>query len=67
MRRFLTQNSLSVVFLVLFLAALSGQAVAGRADFNDQQVSHGDPEISLSRYVVSSDFGNAVMENWQSE
>jgi len=67
MRRFLTQNSLSVVFLVLFLAALSGQAVAGHADFNDQQVRHGDSEISLSRYVVSSDFGNAVMENWQSE
>ena len=67
MRRFLKENSLSVVFLALFLAALSGQAVAGQADFNDQQVSHGDPEISLSRYVVSSDFGNAVMENWQAE
>ena len=23
--------------------------------------------MPLSRYVVSSDFGNAVMENWQSE
>jgi hypothetical protein len=67
MRRFLKQNSLSVVFLVLFLAALSGQAIAGHADFNEEQLRHGDPEISLSRYVVSSDFGNAVMENWQSE
>jgi hypothetical protein len=67
MRRFLRQNSLTIVFLVLFLAALSGQALAGHADFNEQQVRHGDPEISLSRYVVSSDFGNAVMENWQSE
>jgi hypothetical protein len=67
MRRFLKQNSLSIVFLVMFLAALSGQAVAGHADFNEEQVRHGDPEISLSRYVVSSEFGNAVMENWQSE
>ena len=67
MRRFLTQNSLSIVFLVLFLGAVVGQAVAGHADFNEEQVRHGDPEISLSRYVVSSEFGTAVMENWQSE
>ena len=67
MRRFIKHNSLSIAFLVLFLAALTGQAFAGHADFNDEQIRHGDPEISLSRYVVSSEFGNAVMENWQSE
>jgi hypothetical protein len=67
MRRFLKTNSLSIVFLVLFLAALSGQALAGHADFNEEQVRHGDPEITLSRYLVSSEFGTAVMENWQSE
>jgi hypothetical protein len=67
MRRVLRENSLSIVFLVLFLAALSGQAIAGHADFNEQQVRHGDPAISLGRYVVSSDFGNGVLENWQSE
>jgi hypothetical protein len=67
MRLFFKHNGLSIVFLVLFLAALSGQAIAGRADFNEEQVRHGDPEISLPRYVVSSEFGNAVMENWQSE
>ena len=67
MRRFLKENSLSIVFLALFLAALVGQAIAGHADFNDNAVSHGDPTISLGRYVVSSDFGAAVMENWQSE
>jgi hypothetical protein len=67
MRRFLRDNGLSIVFLLLFLAALTGQAVAGHADFNEDQVRHGDPEITLSRYLVSSEFGNAVMENWQSE
>jgi Domain of unknown function (DUF6766) len=67
MRRFLKENSLSIVFLVLFLAALSGQAIAGHADFNEEQVRHGDPEISLLRYVVSSDYGTSVLENWQSE
>jgi hypothetical protein len=67
MRRLLKENSLSIVFLLLFLAAITGQAIAGHADFNEEQVRHGDPEISLGRYVVSSDFGVAVMENWQSE
>jgi hypothetical protein len=67
MRRFLRENSLSIVFLLMFLAALCGQAVAGHADFNEQQVRHGDPAISMGRYLVSSDFGTAVMENWQSE
>jgi hypothetical protein len=67
MRRFLRDNSLSIVFLALFLAALCGQAIAGHADLNEDQLRHGDPEMSLLRYVVSSEFGTAVMENWQSE
>jgi hypothetical protein len=67
MRRHLKQNSLSIVFLVLFLAALAGQAIAGHADFNEQQVAHGDPTMTMGRYVVSSEFAVDVMENWQSE
>jgi hypothetical protein len=67
MRRFLRENSLSIVFLALFLAALGGQAIAGHADFNDAADRHGDPHMSLARYLVSSEFGTAVMENWQSE
>jgi hypothetical protein len=67
MRLFLKHNGLSLTFLGLFLGALAGQAFAGHADFNEDQVRHGDPEISLARYVVSSEFGTAVMENWQSE
>jgi hypothetical protein len=52
---------------VLFLGALVGQAFAGHADFNEDQLRHGDPTMSLGRYVVSSHFGVAVLENWQSE
>jgi hypothetical protein len=65
--RFLKQNSLSIVFLVLFLGAITGQAFAGHADFNEDQLRHGDPTMSMGRYLVSSEFGVAVMENWQSE
>jgi hypothetical protein len=66
-RVFLKHNGLSVCFFVLFLGAIGMQAVAGHADFNEDQDRHGDPHISLGRYVVSSDFGTAVLENWQSE
>jgi hypothetical protein len=66
-RAFVKHNSLSLAFLGLFLAALVLQAVAGQADFNEDQDRHGDPRISFARYVTSSEFGTAVMENWQSE
>jgi hypothetical protein len=66
-RRFLKENGLSVFFGVILLAALVGQAIAGHDVYNEEQLEHGDEPISLGRYVVSSAFGRAVMENWQSE
>jgi hypothetical protein len=65
--RFVRDNGLSLFFLTLFLLALVGQAIAGQADYNNDQVAHGQETISFWRYVVSSSFGQAVMENWQSE
>jgi hypothetical protein len=67
MRPFIRNNSLSLVFLGLFLAAVVFQSIAGQADFNEDQDRHGDPHMSYSRYLVSSEFATAVMENWQSE
>jgi len=67
MRRLWRENSLSIVFLGLFLVALCGQAYAGWYDFNNEAVSHHQETISLGRYLLSSAFGNAVMENWKSE
>ena len=67
MRRFLSLNSLSIAFLAIFVATLVGQAIAGHAEFNDEATAHHEAAISLGRYVTSSSFGQAVMENWQSE
>jgi hypothetical protein len=67
MRRFLRENSLSLVFLAFFLAALAGQAFAGWNEFNDEATAHSEATLSLGRYLTSSSFGNAVLENWQSE
>ena len=67
MKRFVRENSLALGFGSLFLGTLVGQALVGHADFNaDQAAHHGDP-IGLWRYVLSSQFGVDVLENWQSE
>jgi hypothetical protein len=67
LRRFLRENSLSLLFGLLFLGALVGQAFSGWAEFNNQQVSSGLARISLSDYVLSASFAVDVTENWQSE
>ena len=67
MTRWVRESSLALFFLAIFLAALVGQALVGHSDFNDQQLSHQDPTVSLGRYVTSSAFMVDVMENWQSE
>jgi hypothetical protein len=67
MRRFLRENSLSLVFGLLFVLTLVGQAFAGVSDFNDQRISDGLDPISLGRFLTSSSFAVDVMENWQSE
>lgn len=66
-RRFLRDNGLGLFFLVTFLLALAGQAVAGHAEFNNQLVSDGMAPITFGAYVASSDFAVDVTENWQSE
>src|SRR5687767_6291507 len=65
--RWVRDNSLSLFFLVLCLVTLVGQAIAGHRDFNEEQVVHDDETVSFGSYIVSSDFGEAVLENWQSE
>jgi hypothetical protein len=66
-RRWLFENSLSVFFLTIFLVTLLGQSIAGQRAFNEEQTTHGGSPLGWWDYVTSSDFGRAVMENWQSE
>jgi hypothetical protein len=66
-KRVLRDNGLGIAFGVLFLAALVGQAVAGRAEYNDQQLAHGAQAVSFLDFVTSSNFVVDVAENWQSE
>jgi hypothetical protein len=73
MRRFAREQSLSLVFLALFLAALAGQAYSGWQDYNNVETWHAQmagetPEtLGLADYLTTSSFAQAVTENWQSE
>jgi hypothetical protein len=67
MKRFVRENSLGLVFGLLFLIVLVAQAFAGHADYNQQQLTEGLEPVSLGRYVTSASFGVDVLENWQSE
>ncbi len=67
MSRFLSLNSLSLFFLAIFLASVAAESVVGLHAYNEEAAQHGAEEVSWSRFVYSSEFGSAVLENWQSE
>jgi hypothetical protein len=64
---FFRNNGLSLFFLTIFLAALIGQSYAGWREYNHSERDHEESPISYTRYITSSEFGQAVTENWQSE
>jgi hypothetical protein len=64
---FLRSNGLSIFFLTIFLLAVGAQSYAGWQKYNEDRVSHHEHSISYTRYISSSEFGQAVTENWQSE
>ena len=67
MRRSLRENSLGLFFGAIFVLALIGQALAGHAQYDAQQITQGLEPISLGRYLTSASFAADVAENWQSE
>jgi hypothetical protein len=67
LRVFVKENSLSLFFGVLFLAAFFGQSLAGHRSYDAEQIEHGAKPISYTAYLASSAFAQAVTENWQSE
>jgi hypothetical protein len=67
MRAWLRDNSLSVFFFAIFVMAVAGQSLAGQRAYNAEQSSHGEPGVTYLQYLTSADFGEALMENWQSE
>ena len=67
MRRFIRDNGIALFFGAILIASLVGQAIAGHAQYNNDQVAHGGGPVSFVDYITSGSFAADVMENWQSE
>ena len=67
MKDFWKKNSLSIVFLGLFIAALVGQALTGWAEHNSERQEEGLAPLVLISYLASGHFLQATFENWESE
>lgn len=66
-RRWLLSNSLLLVMGAIFVASWAAQAAAGTVVYNDEQALHGAQAISFGEYLLSADFWNRTLQNWQSE
>ncbi|OJF14318.1 DUF6766 family protein [Couchioplanes caeruleus] len=64
---FLFSNSLGFVMGAIFLLSWLAQFIAGRAAFNEQQLSDLEDPMSAAEYLTAPDFWNRTLQNWQSE
>lgn len=67
LHRVLRDNGLSLVLFGLFALALVGQALTGHQHYNDEQIEHGQPTVTMTTYLRSGAFLEATAENWESE
>lgn len=58
---------LTIVLMAIFVLTLIGQIGAGWLVYNDDQRDHNQPDVSLSAYLGTSHFWEALSENWESE
>jgi hypothetical protein len=65
--RFLKNNSLSLVFLGLFLFSIAGQVFTGLKEYNSEMKDLGAVEVGVKEYLISGHFFQATFENWESE
>jgi len=67
MAKLFKNNGLTIVLLLLFLASILGQWIAGWHVQNEELARHGEDTLSLGAYAVAPEFISSVFENWESE
>ncbi|WP_420147815.1 DUF6766 family protein [Spirosoma sp.] len=67
MKKFLHENGLSLVLIVITVIALAGQILVGWYDFNGELKDYGRPAITLLTYLTTGHCIESVFENWESE
>jgi hypothetical protein len=63
----LYEHSLSILFLLLFLASFLLHALGGTEAYNEEQQSHGGSPVTMLQYMATSRFWFESFQNWQSE
>jgi hypothetical protein len=66
-RRIWHYHGLSIVLIALFIVTMAGQTWSGWYTYNQDQLDHGEPAVSLREYLGTGHFGEATFENWESE
>jgi hypothetical protein len=61
------EHGLSIVLTLLFVVTLLGQTLAGWRVHNEEQRQHGEAAVSLSGYLFTGHYGEAIFENTESE
>lgn len=67
MKNFFKDNGLSIIFFLLFMVALVGQAITGLREHNHEIMEEGQPPIAMVEYLTSGHFLQSTFENWESE
>lgn len=67
LRTVLYSNSLLLLMGLIFLWSWIGQSIAGHVAYNDERFEHQQASVSYRDYLVSPDFWNRTVQNWQSE
>jgi hypothetical protein len=67
MKKFLKNNSLSLVFFILFISSWAGQAVTGLKQHNQEMQDEGGQQLTITQYFSSGHFLQSTFENWESE
>jgi hypothetical protein len=63
----LYENSLLILFALLFAASFAGHAIGGAAAYSEEQLEHGGSPVGPLEYIGTSQFWFESFQNWQSE
>ena len=66
-RRALYSRSLGIVMALFFLGSWLAQSITGAAAFNAERLRDLKAPLTWWDYVLSADFWNRTLQNWQSE
>lgn len=60
-------NSLGATMGLIFVLSWLVQSIAGTSAYNEEQLANFQQPAAWTEYVVSADFWNRTLQNWQSE